>query len=434
MKRSFFINTFYVVISSLALFLFNQLHAQTQNNIWIEYDLHPVYEVDWSPDNSKSVSVGRGSYVFVWNSDNGNITHALYHPAPISIITSVSYSNDGSRIASGSYGNLLIWDGNSFDFISALSISEKWLFSISWSPNDEYIALETDGYIYIIDPYKNIVTDSFSLDYPNGGGLRSGLCWLDNKTILAGNHDGYMKVYAVQEKVLIDSKKYSETTYGIYDISLSPDKKLAALCTYQYLYFIDTESFQLVKTLKASQDFLWSSAWSPDGRFITTSGNWRQIKFFDVETFNVVGKIPFPADTIQTSNSSIKWSADGSKLLVGSKLFPQTGSLSLWEINLTPTSVYDLNSELISSFELFQNYPNPFNPSTTINFSIPHSDFTTLKVFSLLGEEIATLISAHLQAGSHSIQFDASNLQSGVYFYTLQYGSSRISKKMLLLK
>jgi|GEM_PF-2479183 len=89
---------------------------------------------------------------------------------------------------------------------------------------------------------------------------------------------------------------------------------------------------------------------------------------------------------------------------------------------------------MITKFELFQNYPNPFNPSTTINFSIPHSDFITLKVFSLLGEEIATLIRDHLQAGSHSVQFDASNLQSGVYFCTLQSGSSRISKKMLLLK
>lgn len=434
MKRSFFINTFYVVISSLAIFSFNGLQAQTQDNIWIEYDLPPIYEVDWSPDNTKIVSAVWDSYVLVWDSDKGNITHALYHPSPVSIITSVSYSNDGSKVASGSYGNLLIWDGNSFNFISALSISDKWLFSIRWSPNDEYIALESDGIIYVIDPFNNSVTDSFSLGFPNAGGLKTGLVWFDNNTILAGTHDGHFLVYNISEKIVVERKKYSDATYGIYDISISPDKKLAALSTYQFLYFIDTENFELIKTLKASQDFLWTSAWSPDGRFITASGNWRQIKFFDTETFDVVGKIPFPADTIQTSNRSIKWSADGSKLLVGSKLFPQTGSLSLWEVNLTPTSVYDHNTELISSFELFQNYPNPFNPSTTIDFSIPHSAFITLKVFSLLGEEIATLIREHLQAGSHSVQFDASNLQSGVYFYTLQSGSSRISKKMLLLK
>ncbi len=434
MKRSFFINIFYVVISSLAIFSINGLQAQTQDNIWIEYDLPPIYEVDWSPDNSKIVSAVWDSYVLVWDSDNGNITHALYHPSPVSIITSVSYSNDGSKVASGSYGNLLIWNGNSFNFISALSISEKWLFSIRWSPNDEYIALESDGIIYVIDPFNNSVTDSFSLGFPNAGGLKTGLAWFDNNTILAGTHDGYFLVYNISEKIVVERKKYSDATYGIYDISISPDKKLAALSTYQYLYFIDTESFELIKTLKASQDFLWTSAWSPDGRFITASGNWRQIKFFDTETFDVVGKIPFPADTIQTSNRSIKWSADGSKLLVGSKLFPQTGSLSLWEVNLTPTSVYDHNSELISSFELFQNYPNPFNPSTTIKFSIPNSGFVTLKIYDLIGREIETIINENRTAGIHEEVFNSSSLASGMYFYSIEFGNSRITKQMILIK
>lgn len=434
MNRSFRINSFLIVISFLTLLHSNQLRAQVQDNLWIKYDLPPVNEVDWSPDNSKIVYVGWDSFVLVSDLDDGEITHALYHPSPVPIISSVSYSNDGSKIASGSYGNLLIWDGNSFDFISELSISDRWLFSISWSPNDEYIALESDGNIYVIDPYNITVTDSFSLDYPNGGGLRSGLCWLDDKIILAGNHNGYMKIYDVQEKVLIDSKKYSETTYGIYDISISPDRKLAALCTYQDLYFIDTENFELVKTLRASQDFLWSSAWSPDGHFITTSGNWHQIHFFEVETGDEVGKIPFPEDTIQTANRSIKWSADGTKLLVGSDLYPQSGALSLWKINLTPTSVQHDNSNLNSNFELFQNYPNPFNPSTIIKFSIPHSEFITLKIYNLLGEEIATLINENLSSGLHEIEFDGSNLRSGIYLYTLQHGSSIISKKMILLK
>jgi len=144
------------------------------------------------------------------------------------------------------------------------------------------------------------------------------------------------------------------------------------------------------------------------------------------------------ADKNNNSPKAYHWVAEGLGIIaMTSYLYPPDVSrLVGCKINGKEygTLVSVNNGPMITKFELFQNYPNPFNPSTTINFSIPHSDFITLKVFSLLGEEIATLISEHLQAGSHSVQFDASNLQSGVYFYTLQYGSSRISKKMLLLK
>jgi hypothetical protein len=87
-----------------------------------------------------------------------------------------------------------------------------------------------------------------------------------------------------------------------------------------------------------------------------------------------------------------------------------------------------------STYLLQQNYPNPFNPSTTISFSIPTSEFVTLKVYDVLGREIATLVNENLSAGSYSYNFDASNLTSGVYFYKLQAGKYSETKKMLLSK
>jgi len=85
-------------------------------------------------------------------------------------------------------------------------------------------------------------------------------------------------------------------------------------------------------------------------------------------------------------------------------------------------------------FELSQNYPNPFNPGTTIKFSIPQSSNVSLKIFNTLGQEVSTLINQNMESGVHTINFDASQLNSGIYFYRLDAGSYSEVKKMTLLK
>jgi len=85
-------------------------------------------------------------------------------------------------------------------------------------------------------------------------------------------------------------------------------------------------------------------------------------------------------------------------------------------------------------FTLDQNYPNPFNPSTTINYSIPNSSFVQLIVYNSIGQEIATLVNELIEGGNHSVDFDASNLPSGIYLYKLQAGSFVETKKMILMK
>ena len=87
-----------------------------------------------------------------------------------------------------------------------------------------------------------------------------------------------------------------------------------------------------------------------------------------------------------------------------------------------------------STFSLFQNYPNPFNPTTTISLSLMKNSYVTLKVFDMLGREVAILINETLSAGNHKIQFDGSNLESGVYFYEIKTDRFRKVKKLTLLK
>ncbi len=92
------------------------------------------------------------------------------------------------------------------------------------------------------------------------------------------------------------------------------------------------------------------------------------------------------------------------------------------------------SSELPGSYSLEQNYPNPFNPATRINYSIAQKGFVTLKVYSIIGDEVATLFSGVQDAGNYQANFEGSKFASGVYFYRMHAGNQFITKKMVLMK
>jgi len=106
-----------------------------------------------------------------------------------------------------------------------------------------------------------------------------------------------------------------------------------------------------------------------------------------------------------------------------------------------PTNILN-DGEPVYEFSLEQNYPNPFNPSTKIKFTIPtvianetkQSQLVILKVYDVLGSEIATLVNEEKPAGSYEVEFDATGLSSGIYFYRLQAGSFIETKKLILMK
>ena len=98
------------------------------------------------------------------------------------------------------------------------------------------------------------------------------------------------------------------------------------------------------------------------------------------------------------------------------------------------SKVINVESGLPVEFTLSQNYPNPFNPSTIIEFALPYDGFVDLKVYNLMGESIEVLVQEQKNAGGYKVTFDASDLPSGVYFYTLRSGDFVITKKMLLTK
>jgi parallel beta-helix repeat protein len=105
-----------------------------------------------------------------------------------------------------------------------------------------------------------------------------------------------------------------------------------------------------------------------------------------------------------------------------------------WESRDVLVGMEPADKTVPSKFALLQNHPNPFNPITTIEFTIPQAGFITMKVYNLLGEEVATLLSASLLSGSYKYEWDATGMASGVYFYKLEGGKFTECRKMLLLR
>ncbi len=102
--------------------------------------------------------------------------------------------------------------------------------------------------------------------------------------------------------------------------------------------------------------------------------------------------------------------------------------------SVIPVSNEPINQELPSGFSLEQNYPNPFNPTTNISFTIPNADYVQLKVFDMVGREVATLIDSRISAGQKTVQFNASNLSSGTYLYRIQTSEFISTRKLVLIK
>jgi photosystem II stability/assembly factor-like uncharacterized protein len=107
---------------------------------------------------------------------------------------------------------------------------------------------------------------------------------------------------------------------------------------------------------------------------------------------------------------------------------------AVWNFTTSLTGISQNVNESPDGFKLYNNFPNPFNPVTNIKFSLPERSATKLTVYDINGKESATLLNEHLSSGVYEVEFDAANLSSGTYFYSLVSGNHRDVKKMILIK
>jgi hypothetical protein len=148
-----------------------------------------------------------------------------------------------------------------------------------------------------------------------------------------------------------------------------------------------------------------------------------------------------------STNNGEQWIAENegmtgnlvrSLLVFNNYLFAGNDDGSIWARPLSDFTTTAVNSTvkyiMPQQFELSQNYPNPFNPITSISFSLPSRFYTTLKIFDVIGREVAVIVSEELSAGSYTRRWNAAQMPSGVFFYRLQVGAYTETKKLILLK
>ncbi len=159
--------------------------------------------------------------------------------------------------------------------------------------------------------------------------------------------------------------------------------------------------------------------------FTRTGGAWTQL-----------GSKLFGSGTVGNSGQqgiSVASSSDGSTFIEGG--YTDNVSVGASWVFYNPTiGIIPISSEIPKSFSLSQNYPNPFNPTSNIKFDVQKTSFTVMKVYDIIGREVATLVNQQLQPGTYEVSFDGTNLPSGIYFYRLESGSFVETKKMSLVK
>jgi hypothetical protein len=171
------------------------------------------------------------------------------------------------------------------------------------------------------------------------------------------------------------------------------------------------ETVGYVDALEAYTTNLYAGTWSGEVFLSTNNGtNWTSI------STNLVANGPVHAFAI--SNGF---------------LFAGTNN-GVWRLPLSVNTVDPGWVHSPETFSLTQNFPNPFNPSTTIRYALPHRSHVTLTVFNTLGQQVAQLVNGDIDAGNHEIQFNATNLASGVYFYRIQAGSYVETRKLCLIR
>jgi len=105
-----------------------------------------------------------------------------------------------------------------------------------------------------------------------------------------------------------------------------------------------------------------------------------------------------------------------------------------WLGNKTSTGIDNRHNNIITDYRLDQNYPNPFNPTTTIRYSLAKQGDVSIVVYNILGQQVAKLVNAKQIPGEHNVQWNAGNLPSGMYFYTIKAGNYSQTRKMILMK
>ena len=380
----------------------------------------------------------------------GEIIRVLHEGWP-GMMTAIDVVNeavidDGSDIISSDWYTVF---GDSSYIMKAFELTRKWTvyygetqIKLYYNDYNAHIAEKADGIVRICKPI-------FEAGYLDGIGMQ--------------DHDGYNyptveQWIAAYDKFVPICNEISVTELDVTQSDDTPTKLTTQANQYAALFkcFVERSYFSgRGKLISVSKDGLNDQyAFKPNAS-LWNSNNKCKPAFYAVVAvgnyYNALDSLIAATDTLQQSDYSAEsWLAFTTALSSARDAMSQNYSYTISAADslanactnletalhgLTQSVIFEnTNGNEPENFALIQNYPNPFNPTTTIGYQLSVTSHLTIKVYNLLGKEVATLVEGVQQAGHYSVNFDASGLVGGIYLYQLKAGKQVETKKFILLK
>lgn len=235
-----------------------------------------------------------------------------------------------------------------------------------------------------------------------------------------------------------NTRVYHSTNGGVTG-SWTPGTTTGNVSTYGVWFGTATNGMTVGTIVQVSTNggTTWTNGGAPGGTGNETSVGGAGSNFWLTRGNNVYGSTDFGTTWAGAGYT-------GTQALWGTSITTGTnGCLTGWSVGAggtvvkltgTPVGITNNNNEIPKVYSLEQNYPNPFNPTTKITYALPKAGNVELRIYDMLGREVSTLVNEFTSAGKHTVEFNANNLASGVYFYKIISGDFKDTKKMMLVK
>lgn len=411
-----------------------KIFAQTTNSlVWTQTVFYgDIFSISWSPDSKKIASIGWAGDLKLWDVETGQMLGSFWgHTPGILAAKSVAWSPDGSKIATGGYKEIVVWDAKRMQILQRWSAHLGWINSIAWSPDSKYIAVGSWVEVGIWDPTNATLIKILNGHYNDVSAVN----WSkDGRRIISASADRSVLLWDVNSSAVLKKVETNKEVDAALSMAWSPSAQIIATGNYRRVRFIDSDSLTLLKEIMAFPSSVRTVAWSIDGHYLATGCSFlKGVNVLDAKTGTLAEEYFYPDTSKSLTTYSVAWSPDGKFIASGSGEFI-TGYVTVWKVNQALTNI-DRNSTIQPhNVLLLQNFPNPFNPTTNFEFQLPHKGYVTLRVFDLLGRELATLVNEEKPPGVYKASWDASEFPSGVYLYQLRADNFIETKKMVLMK
>jgi photosystem II stability/assembly factor-like uncharacterized protein len=373
-------------------------------------DLNVGWAVGWSGTILKTTDAGNS-----WTTQSGGTTYAL---------RSISFTDEYTGTIVADAGLILrTTNGGNNWFVQTFSGSQMPLEGVSFLDANRGLIVGWSGIILRTTDggnewiYQPIGENNTLIE----------VCYVDSNTAYIVSNSGGLLFKTTDGGITWNTQK-SRTTNALFGVHFSDANTGTVvgsggtiLRTINGGIPVELISFT-TEVLENKVELNWSTATE------TNNSGFEILRSANKDEWNKLGFVPGHGTTTETQHYSF----------TDNDVSPGKYQYKLKQIGYDGTFEYsqvvEVEIPLVNEFSLSQNYPNPFNPTTSLQYTIGSRQFVTLKVYDLLGREIATLVNEEKPAGEYEVEFDGSALTSGIYFYQLKAGEFTETRKMILLK